>query len=311
MVQFLGIISVLILVVLPSYLLIRLSRKKNTNPIGFIIQWVLVAVLVLFFYQGASWPFAVGYYTRYLMLGMLILCSSVILFRYKRITKTRATWKNYLFSVLNILVILILINGMWMIKKGKHPSEKKIELAFPLRGERYYVAHGGSTEIINHHFAVPSQKFALDICKLTPIGLRAHSLFPKDLSSYAIFGQNLYSPCSGTIIEVADQYPDQRPPLSDPEHPFGNFLAIRTLGGNAVIVLAHLQKGSLQKQVGDQIQKGELVGKVGNSGNTSEPHLHIHAVDGSSTDYLYDGEGISITFDGAFYVRNDLINKSH
>lgn len=66
------------------------------------------------------------------------------------------------------------------------------------------------------------------------------------------------------------------------------------------IEVAHLQRGSVRVKVGQNIHLGDGLGLVGNSGNTSEPHLHIHAVD------LRTNEGVPITFDGRYPVRNSF-----
>lgn len=66
------------------------------------------------------------------------------------------------------------------------------------------------------------------------------------------------------------------------------------------IEVAHLQRGSVRVKVGQNIHLGDGLGLVGNSGNTSEPHLHIHAVDPQTN------EGVPITFDGRYPVRNSL-----
>lgn len=59
-----------------------------------------------------------------------------------------------------------------------------------------------------------------------------------------------------------------------------------------------MQKGSIVVKEGDEIKTGQALGKVGNSGNTSEPHLHIHAEK--------DGLGVPITFNNRFLVRNSV-----
>ncbi|MEZ7171746.1 M23 family metallopeptidase [Sporosarcina sp. OR05] len=63
--------------------------------------------------------------------------------------------------------------------------------------------------------------------------------------------------------------------------------------------MAHMKEGSVAVAKGDTVTTGQLLGKVGNSGNTSEPHLHIHAE--------LDGKGVPLTFDGRFLVRNQLV----
>jgi murein DD-endopeptidase MepM/ murein hydrolase activator NlpD len=64
------------------------------------------------------------------------------------------------------------------------------------------------------------------------------------------------------------------------------------------VLLAHLQHGSVAVATGDPVTVGDPIGRVGNSGNTTEPHLHIHAFDPRT------GEGVPIRFDGGAPLRN-------
>jgi len=88
----------------------------------------------------------------------------------------------------------------------------------------------------------------------------------------------------------------------DPENALGNYVALTCENTDAVIYMAHMQKDSVIVEEGSMIQVDEQIGAIGNSGNTTEPHLHIHAEK--------DGKGIPITFNGKFLVRNDLV-RSH
>jgi murein DD-endopeptidase MepM/ murein hydrolase activator NlpD len=71
--------------------------------------------------------------------------------------------------------------------------------------------------------------------------------------------------------------------------------------------MAHLLKGSITSQVGSLVKSGDAIAKIGNSGNTSEPHLHIHARKVNTGKAILAGEGLPITFDGKFLVRNSLL----
>ena len=87
-------------------------------------------------------------------------------------------------------------------------------------------------------------------------------------------------------------------PLSmDKKRPLGNYVAINHEG--TIVYLAHMMKGSLLVKKGDLVKVGQPIGKVGNSGNTSEPHLHMHA--------QKESQGVPITFNGKFLVRNTVI----
>ncbi|KAG6559068.1 hypothetical protein RHABOEDO_001811 [Candidatus Rhabdochlamydia oedothoracis] len=93
----------------------------------------------------------------------------------------------------------------------------------------------------------------------------------------------------------------------DIKNPAGNYLAIHKSENEIIVILANLMKGSLLVKRGDVVKKGQLIARVGNSGLTSEPYLHIHAVLNHIGDFLFMGEGIPITFNQRFLVRNDLI----
>jgi murein DD-endopeptidase MepM/ murein hydrolase activator NlpD len=74
--------------------------------------------------------------------------------------------------------------------------------------------------------------------------------------------------------------------------------------------MAHLQSGSVAVAEGDNIQSGDRIGAVGNSGNTAEPHLHIHAQRAGTADAPLSGEPLPIRIDGRFLVRNDRLTAN-
>ena len=90
---------------------------------------------------------------------------------------------------------------------------------------------------------------------------------------------------------------------------------VRTLVGSYVIlecrigldVLGHLQRGSVAVQAGQVMEPGHVLGRVGNSGNTGEPHLHVHAQRPGSTLAPLSGEPVPIRLGGRYLVRNDRV----
>ncbi len=192
--------------------------------------------------------------------------------------------------------------------QSHRPSEEPLAVESPLRGGGYLVGHGGRTSATNYHGdAAPPQTYALDIGRVNVWGARASSLLPTDLDDYAIYGSPVYSPISGRVVVAVDTMPDLVPPLSQPGGPAGNHVVVRS--GDVYFFLAHLQSGSVRVSAGDSVAAGTVVGVVGNSGNTTEPHLHLHAVriadEVALDDLLWSGEPIPLRIDGRFLVRGD------
>ncbi len=146
--------------------------------------------------------------------------------------------------------------------------------------------------------------------RIVGLGLRARQVFPGSLDDYGIWNTPVTAPCTGEVMNVARDFPDQTPPRSDSDNPAGNFVAIHCR--DVTVVLAHLRQGSVSLQPGDNVKSGEVVGRVGNSGNTSEPHLHMHAVEGRVSQYdelMWEARGLPMSFDGRYLVRNDVIRQ--
>ncbi len=191
-----------------------------------------------------------------------------------------------------------------------------MNVAAPFAAGTYLVAHGGSTETVNAHLHTldrsverfgpwRGQSLALDIIRITPSGLRADGWRPRDPARYATFGTPLLAPCAGTVAVSVDGVADMPVPEMDREHMPGNFVVI-DCGGFAV-ALAHMRQGSVVVEEGDRVRVGDPIGEMGNSGNSSEPHLHIHAQRGIPEGAPFGGEPLGLTIDGQFLVRNDRL----
>ena len=88
------------------------------------------------------------------------------------------------------------------------------------------------------------------------------------------FGKRLLAPAAGRITALLDSRPDLAIGDSDRRHPEGNYLVL-DIGGGRYVMLAHLEQGSALVRVGDRMRLGQPLARVGNLGNTSEPHQHI------------------------------------
>ncbi|HVT09225.1 MAG TPA: M23 family metallopeptidase [Polyangia bacterium] len=185
-------------------------------------------------------------------------------------------------------------------------SEPPVALDFPLSNGAFYVVQGGASSSLNNHHVNTAQKLALDITKLGPGARRAPGLLPSDPSAYFIYGSAVSAPCAGRIRYAVDGMPDSSIPSGDVLDPAGNHVAIDCAGLDVTVVLAHLERGSVRVHTGDRIARGEVLASVGQSGHSSEPHLHIHAA--RDTDGFGErGFGVPMTFGGRFLIKNDVV----
>lgn len=198
------------------------------------------------------------------------------------------------------MVMLVLVTRL------SGASEAPVALDFPLSNGTFYVVQGGASYLLNYHRVSASQKFALDITKLGPGARRAAGLLPGDPSAYFVYGSDVSAPCSGRVRYAVDGLADSSIPSEDVPDPAGNHVAIDCAAQRVTVVLAHLRKGSLRVHTGDGIEAGQVIACVGQSGHSSEPHLHIHAVrDGDETGRR--GFAVPVTFGGRFLIKNDVV----
>jgi Peptidase family M23 len=173
----------------------------------------------------------------------------------------------------NLLVLassLFIATQLVMIYR---PAVDPVPIASPL-AEEWLVGQGGHAELVNYHHITSTQRDALDI--LQARDGRSHEPGSTDLTRYYIYGKPVLAPAAGTVTFVLDGRPDVPIGSSDSQYPSGNNIVI-DIGGGRYLLIGHLSPDSIQVKVGDQVKLGQPLAKVGNSGNTSQPHLHIQA----------------------------------
>jgi murein DD-endopeptidase MepM/ murein hydrolase activator NlpD len=106
------------------------------------------------------------------------------------------------------------------------------------------------------------------------------------------------------VVLAVDGLSDQVPPARDPDRFAGNHVVLACQ--DVKVVLAHLMPHSIVVEEGTRVDEGQEIARVGNSGQTTQPHLHIHAERGGTPTTILDGKGVPITFEGRFLERNSL-----
>jgi murein DD-endopeptidase MepM/ murein hydrolase activator NlpD len=198
---------------------------------------------------------------------------------------------------------------------GRQPfDEAAVDLAFPLRDGAYLVANGGSRELVNPHLKTlqgsrfrhyRGQSYAVDLVKVGAWGSRRTGLSPNDPSGFAIFGDSVHAPCAGVVVRAVDGDPDRLPAGTEPRALEGNHVILACDG--VWVLLAHLKMGSVQVGDGDVVSAGDVLGRVGNSGRSDEPHLHLHVQAPGTVEAPFAGDPLPVTFGGRHLVRNARI----
>lgn len=206
-----------------------------------------------------------------------------------------------------------LVSGL----QGRRMPAGTIDLAVPLDTGTFVVVNGGATELLNAHFRTLAndarrrryrgQSYGVDIVALNRWRVRARGFQPGDPAAYAAFGRTVLAPCGGVVVRAEDGHRDLSPPETDRDAMAGNHVIIAC--DPYWVVLGHLRNGSVRVVAGDSIARGTALGQIGNSGNTSEPHLHMHAQTPGSADAPLSGEPIHVTLGGRFVARNAVLRR--
>ena len=176
-----------------------------------------------------------------------------------------------------------------------------VALAAPLRGVDLGV-FGCCGRPFAHRLAlggfggepVIAQRYAIDFFRIDTLE-QTHAGDPAVNANYFIYGDEVFAVAAGRIAATRDGIPDNTPPGAPPNPGpndlTGNFVN-QDLGGGRFALYAHLQPGSLRVRPGDVVQPGQVLGLVGNSGNSTEPHLHFHVMDGQGGASNLAAEGV-------------------
>lgn len=172
-------------------------------------------------------------------------------------------------------------------------AAKPIALGPPLRGSDWLAANGPANDSGHRRALIPvegnariAQRFAIDWVQMRPDG-KTFQGDPKDNKNYRAYGNDVLAVADGVVAATKDGIPENIPGENSRAVP----ITLETVGGNHVILdlggghfafYAHLQPGSLKVKVGDRVRRGQVLGLLGNSGNSTEPHLHFHVSNGAS-----------------------------
>lgn len=191
-------------------------------------------------------------------------------------------------------------------------TSTKIIYSLPFRGE-WVAVNGGSTPKTSHSWGILNQRYALDFIALEDLletvseekeheRAKTSELGPSDFVTY---GKRILAPADGLVVLTQNGIPDsQKIGRLDQKTPDfrGNFVVIRHSHIEYSFLL-HLIPNSLVVSPGDYVTRGQYLGRCGNSGHSTQPHLHFHV---QNTPVFHWGQGLAVEFDApVYFLRQD------
>lgn len=230
------------------------------------------------------------------------------------------------------IVILAAFRELQNDRRIMNEMKTPIIMGFPLRGE-WLSPNTPGTKIPSHGTNQLGTRYAYDFIQVDwkRLGLPAYRgslvqylLHGMPLKEYYCWGQDVYSPCDGIVIQAQDGYEERErtnlrsdmanayknahyfdPKTDDVQSVAGNYIVIEC-GENVYAALVHLQTSSIQVSVGQRIKKGEVIGRVGHSGNSFAPHLHFQLMDSSN---IATANGLPCAFEEYELFQNGTWKK--
>ena len=193
------------------------------------------------------------------------------------------------FAALALVVVSLASFRTYPSTYDQLPSRVRFRL--PLDGP-VTVAWGGPTLAVNYHAVMPDQRWAFDL--LVTVEGRTHRGRGARLDEYYAYERPVLAPADGVVLATHDGEADGPIGQWRMRRATGNHIVLQVAPGEFLFV-AHLQPGSIAVRAGERVAAGQPLARVGNSGNSSEPHLHLHLQD---TPRAYLGEGIPLYFHG-------------
>lgn len=198
-----------------------------------------------------------------------------------------------------------------------------IDLAYPFAG-RWLVQNSPANRIPSHGTRALATSYAIDFVpvagdgRTAPISVKS-LLRPERPDRFPGFERPILAPLDGIVVAAHGDEPDHHAYRGLPSIGYaltqrrraaagwvalaGNHVMIERDG--VVVALCHLRQGSIEVQVGQPVRTGDVLGACGNSGNSTEPHVHVQAVDHHD---IARANAVPLTFHGTLPVNGEVVD---
>ena len=306
-------VPVLLQLLVPLGLLAAVVKARFASRATFVGMTILAAAYIVAIHRAGLW-LVLPWFTPFAYAAALLTVVLTTQTRWRAAPWRPATRSAQALTIAIGATALILITLAVVAWSARDWSGDTVDLALPFEDGEYLVVNGGSHVLVNAHLATLNgnrfaayrgQSYGVDLVRIDFLGLRARGLLPADPAAYRTFDEPVLAPCAGRVVAAVDGFPDMPPPQVDRTHMAGNHVIVECQ--QAWVVLGHLRRDSVEARAGLWLRTGERVGRAGNSGNTGEPHLHMHAQRPGTDDAPLGGAPLPIRIAGRFPIRNDRL----
>lgn len=261
------------------------------------LQWLGLIGLIGIFFE-----------IKILEIFMLLWFFSLIeVFSYLRSVSDDLSFLAQNFGMLIGIPFIYIRYGFRLPNKVTYVPECQYSL--PFEGT-WLVANGGVDKNSSHSWGICTQRYAYDFL-IVDENKETHADNRENLHNYYCYGKNVLAPADGIVVDLKDKF-DNTPIVAigkvdcTASDIRGNYIIIKH-SKHEYSLIAHLLKDSICVKVGDKINQGQIVAKCGNSGNTSEPHIHFHVQSGKS--FLFSA-GLPIHFKDIEFLQTNITNSN-
>jgi hypothetical protein len=198
-----------------------------------------------------------------------------------------------------------------------------VDLEYPFVG-RWLTQNSPANRVPSHGSALFGTSYAIDFVPVNDAGRTApisltSLVRPERADRFPGFGRPLLAPVEGSVVAAHETEPDHKAYRGLPSVGYaltqrrraaagwvglaGNHVLIETTG--AVIAVCHLQQDSVEVRIGQRIHVGDTLGRCGNSGNSTEPHVHVHAIDSR---HVQRARAVPVSFKGGLPRNGEIVD---
>lgn len=235
--------------------------------------------------------------------------------KYKAYYKTSALM--FLNPIINWQSIIQLLGQLFLYLFDKRIEETKNKYIFPFNG-KWDAVNGGTTQENSHSWDIITQRFAYDFV-IIDAQEKSFKEEPNRIENYYCYNQPILASQKGVVIDIRNNVRDYQK-VGDysvdwkTRHIAGNYITIKH-DNEEFSFYAHLKRNSMKVKKGDVVKEGQYIANCGNSGNSTEPHLHFQLMNRRN---FFFGKSLKIKFENAItqtrkeveFIEKEMIVKN-